>query len=100
MSDQIGHLPLQDIGLNNIPAVPYLLTFTEPLDTVLRLGLRALETRPSKEGLSVTYTIGNHTGTAFEFLYGSAPSNPLHGAAAEIERVLLGGADSLIHRMK
>ena len=88
MSDQIRHLPLQDIRLNNIPAVPYLLTFSEPLGTVLRLGLRALEARPAKDGLSVTYTIGNHTATAFEFLYGSAPSNPLHGAAGEIERVL------------
>ena len=64
------------------------------------MGLRALETRSAKEGLSVTYTIGNHTATAFEFLYGSGPSNPLHGAAGEIERVLLGGPTTLLHRMK
>jgi len=66
MSDQIGNLPLKDIGLNNVPAVPYLLTFI----TVLRLGLRALEHGSAKDGLSVTYTIGGRTATAFEFLYG------------------------------
>ena len=69
MSDHVGHLPLQDIGLNNIPAVPYLLTFS----TVLRLGLRALETRSAKsakDGLSVTYTIGGRTATALSFFTG------------------------------
>jgi hypothetical protein len=100
MRDPIQHLPLQDIGLNHIPAVPYLLTFSEPLGTVLRLGLRSLETRPAKDGLSIPYTIGNRTATAFEFLYGSAPSNPLQGAGGEIERILAGGLCSLIQRMK
>jgi hypothetical protein len=100
MDEQIPHLPLQKFGLNNIPAVPYVLTLTEPLATVLRLALRAYETRSAKDGLSVTYTIGNRTATAFEFLYGSPPSHPLLGVDTEIERVMKDGPEKLLERIK
>src|SRR5262252_9409916 len=100
MDQQVPHLPLQKFGLNNIPAVPYVLTLTEPLATVLRLALRAYETRSAKDGLSVTYTIGNRTATAFEFLYGGHPSHPLLGVDTEIERVMKDRPEKFLERIK
>lgn len=86
--------------MNNIPAVPYILNLTEPLSTVLHLGLRSIETQPAKKALSNTYTIGGQTATAYEFLYGSAPTNPLIGAVTELERVVSGGEKTLTQSMK
>ena len=100
MADQISHLPLQFLGLSNVPGVPYLLTLSEPLGTVLRLGLRSSKTQTAKKALSNTYTIAGRTATGFEFLYGSAPSDPLRGAVREIERIVLGGEDALVASMK
>ena len=92
MSDQIGHLPLQDIGLNNIPAVPYLLTFSEPLGTVLRLGLRALETRPAK-GFVRHLHLGTRQRPHLSFLLRERAVQPVAWRRWRIERVLLGGAE-------
>jgi Lipoxygenase len=93
----IKHLPLQDFGLKNIPAVPYKLDLFEPLGTVLRLGLRTVATIPAKHGLSATFTINGQTATGFEFLFGQdPPSNQLADAVDAIRDALIHDPEGLI----
>jgi hypothetical protein len=99
MTEQISRLPLQEFGFNSIPAVPYILNLTEPIGTILRLGLRSLQVQPAKKALSNTYTIGGRTATGYDFLYGSTTSNPLSSAFSELERVIAAGVPALIKRM-
>jgi hypothetical protein len=91
----IDKLPLRDFGLQNVPAVPYLLTLSEPLLTLFRLAHRALEVEPAKNALSNTYTIGGETGTGYEFLFGSSASEDLARATAELEGILARGFDGV-----
>ena len=91
----IGKLPLQDFGLRNIPAVPYLLTLSEPLLTLFRLALRALEVEPAKNALSNTYTIGGKTGSGYDFLFGAPASEDLARATVELETILAKGFDGV-----
>src|SRR6266436_1395881 len=96
----IKHLPLQDFGLKNIPAVPYKLDFFEPLGTVLRLGLRTLASIPAKHGLSATFTVNGQTATGFEFLFGQdAPSNQLTDAVDAVRDALLHDPEGLIQSL-
>ena len=99
MSANISHLPLQSFGLDNIPAVPFVLTFMEPLGTVLRLAMRGLETLTAKDGLSNTFTIGGFTGASSQFLFGTAPIDPFTGAVHEIESLIASGIADLIQRI-
>ncbi|MFZ0593954.1 MAG: lipoxygenase family protein [Bryobacteraceae bacterium] len=91
----IPQLPLRDFGLQNIPAVPYLLTFSEPLLTLFRLARRALEVQPAKDGLSNRYTIGAQTGTAYEFLFGSSAAQDLARATNDLEEILVKGFEGV-----
>src|SRR5262245_50937733 len=72
--DPIKRLPLRDVGLNNIVAVPYVLSLSEPIHTTLRLGMKEVEILPAKHGFSNSYTVNGVTATAFEFMYGKTPS--------------------------
>src|ERR1043166_968459 len=69
-SGKIKRLPLQEIGLTNLVAIPYLLTLSEPLHTILRLGLKQVEILPVQHALSNSYTINGITATGYEFMYG------------------------------
>ncbi len=91
----IPQLPLRDFGLQNIPAVPYLLTLSEPLLTLFRLARRALEVQPAKDGLSNSYTIDGQTGTAYEFLFGSSAAEDLARATSDLEQILARGFDGV-----
>lgn len=99
MDTTISHLPLQDLGLKNIPAVPYVLTFKEPLATLLLLGLRELETTDAKNGLWNTFSIGGFNATGYQFLYGVAPPNPLTSAVEELRTLIADGVAALIQRI-
>jgi len=87
----ISQLPLRDFGLQNIPAVPYLLTLSEPLLTLFRLAGRSLEVEPAKNALSNTYTIAGQTASAYDFLYGRSSSDDLARMTIELEGVLAKG---------
>jgi hypothetical protein len=52
------------------------------LDTVVKLGLRAVQLWPAKNALSNTYTIGGHTATGYAFLYDDSSTG---GEAAALE---------------
>lgn len=73
MSDidaRFDKLPLRLFGFPDMPAVPVALR--EIPGTLVRLGLRAVETKQSTEGLSNVYTLGDPavTAPAHAFLFG------------------------------
>jgi hypothetical protein len=92
----IGKLPLRDFGLVNIPAVPYVLTLSEPLLTLVRLATRSLQIQPAKDALSNVYTIGDQSAPANQFLFNSSASGDLQRETAELENILSQGSDGLI----
>lgn len=76
--DHILPLPLHFFGLKNIPGVPVVVD--EWLDTLAKLAGREAQTKPAKNGLTNTYTIGGQTATAHAFLYGGTPVNVAQAA--------------------
>ena len=79
-SPKLGHLPLQDWGYYNCPAIPFWADANGNPDskraeqTVQQLAARGGEAAEAYAGLSTTYTIGGNANiTAYEFLYGSKP---------------------------
>jgi hypothetical protein len=89
----IDKLPLSDFGLHNLPAVPYLLTLSEPLLTLFRLARRSFEVEPARNGLSNVYSIAGQTATAYQFLYDSSSTEELARATADLERILAKGVN-------
>lgn len=87
----INKLPLRDFGLLNIPAVPYLLTSSEPLLTLFRLAIRSFQIEQAKDGLSNIYNIAGQTAPANQFLFGSSASDDLARETAELEGILTKG---------
>lgn len=79
---KIHHLPLDWIGLENIPAVPVELDGL--LDSALKLYERTREIQPAKQGLTNRYTLNATTATSLEFLYGEKPGDGLQGALDEV----------------
>lgn len=63
----ILHLPLQKLGLKNIPAVP--VDLPELPKTLLRLSNRQKEAKQAKAGLSREYTIQGVTDNAYSFAF-------------------------------
>ena len=88
-SPKIKRLPLRDLGLNNLVAVPYILSISEPLHTALRVGMRQVEIIPAQYGLSNSYTINGTTATAYEFMYGKKPSHLISYAIHALQHSLL-----------
>jgi hypothetical protein len=64
-------LDLKSKGLRHMPGIPEP-TYQEIFDTVNRLRLRKGETDAAVNGLSERFTIGGHTVTGKDFLYGAA----------------------------
>lgn len=78
------HLRLRDDGLNDIPAIPF--TIRHLISSLAKLGIRTIETREAKQGLSNIYTIGGKTHNAYTFLYGESNlERQLDSAAAAAE---------------
>jgi hypothetical protein len=82
-SPKLGHLPLQDWGYYNCPAIPFWADANGNPDskraaqTVKQLEDRGKEPAAAYAGLSTTYTIGGNANImAYEFLYGSKPGQP------------------------
>jgi len=86
-STKIKRLPLQDVGLNSLVALPYMLTWSEPLHTLLRLAEKEVEATPLPNWFSNSYTINGITATAYEFMYGKQ-SHLLAYAISELAHIL------------
>ena len=61
-------LPLRELGLEYIPAVP--VDIDGIVDTMFKLGVRAKQNEQALQGLSKTFTIGGSTARAYGFLFG------------------------------
>lgn len=79
---RIHHLPLDWIGLENIPAVPVELDGL--LDSAVKLYERTKEIQPAKQGLTNRYTLNATTATGLEFLYGERPGDELQIALDDV----------------
>ncbi len=71
-SASFHQLPLRLLGLKHIPAVP--VTLDGLLGSLVRLGIRAEETKQATHGLNNVYTIGGVTLPAYPFLFGTSSS--------------------------
>jgi hypothetical protein len=92
-SAKLKRLPLQDVGLNNLVAVPYLLTLTEPHHTMLRLAEKEVEATPVPYWYSNSYTVNGTTATSYEFMYGKKPPHLISHAISAIQGLLETGLE-------
>src|SRR5262249_37809790 len=65
---RLPHLPLRDLGLRNVPALP--IDTVGMVDTLVKLGGKVKQRQQALQGLSRTFTIGGETARANAFLYG------------------------------
>ncbi len=70
---RITHVPLRDLDLKEVPAIP-IAHSEDILEMLLKLKHRVQEMQDAIQGLSETFTIGDETATAKEFLFGKASS--------------------------
>jgi hypothetical protein len=63
----------------------------EMADTLLKLGLRAEQTKQAKQGLTNSYTIGGVTATGYEFVFGRTPgfAEQVEAAREQVRQVLM-----------
>ncbi len=80
-SDSFHQLPLRLLGLKHIPAVP--VTLDGLVGSLVRLGIRAEETKQATHGLNNTYTIGGVTRPAYPFLFGASSSGGAPAVSAD-----------------
>ena len=70
----IPHIPLQFLGLVDIPAIPFVVDSIP--NTLTLLTARSFEVLQSKNGLNNTFSIGGQDATGFAFMFGrKGPSN-------------------------
>src|SRR5262249_53511926 len=83
-SKTVYHIPLDFLGLTEIPAIPFVI---DGIPTTLTLlNARSYEALQAKNGLNNIFTINGQTATGFSFMYGrSGPS----GIAAQDNANLL-----------
>lgn len=86
--DKVNQLPLRLLGLDGIPAVP--VQIRGLIGSLLRLSVRAEETKQAMHGLSHVYTLGGVTGPAYTFLFGETDdeSDPAPEAPGQREGIL------------
>jgi hypothetical protein len=92
----VHHIPLRLLGLADIPAVP--IQLEAMADTLLKLGIRAEQTKQAKQGLTNTYTIGGVTATGYEFAFGRSPGfqEEVDAAREHIRQVLVAAPAAIL----
>jgi hypothetical protein len=63
-------LPLRELGIKHIPAIP--VDVAGMADTLSKLVVRVKQREQALQGLSKTFTIGGSTARAHDFLFGGA----------------------------
>jgi hypothetical protein len=79
-------LPLRELGLEYVPAIP--VDVGGMADTLSKLVARVKQREQSLQGLSRTFTIGGSTARAYNFLFGSGASDAKAAEAHEELRAL------------
>src|ERR1051326_4860667 len=87
-SEKIKRLPLQEVGFNDLASIPYVLTLTEPLHTVLRLVMKEVDIVPVQRGYTKTWTINGRTASAYDFMYANSPTQVLSHAVSALRHAL------------
>jgi hypothetical protein len=93
-SSTMLQLPLRELGLKYIPAIP--VDVHGMADTVSRLAIRVKQREQALQGLSKMFTIGGSTARAYNFLYGSGAADKKAAAARTASHAFLGGDPSEI----
>ena len=86
-SSTMLQLPLRELGLKYVPAIP-----VDPggmADTVSRLVIRIKQREQALQGLSKMFTISGSTARAYNFLYGSGAADKKAAAAREASHAFL-----------
>lgn len=65
---KIHHIPLELFGLNNVPAIPFVVDGMAT--TLLLLSARSYEVLQARNGLNNTFTIQGQSATGYAFLFG------------------------------
>jgi hypothetical protein len=87
-------LPLRELGLKYIPAIP--VDVHGMADTVSKLAIRVKQREQALQGLSKMFTIGGSTARAYNFLYGSGAADEKAAAARAASHAFLAGDPSEI----
>jgi hypothetical protein len=74
-------LPVREIGLKNVPAIP--VDLGGLADTLSKLVVRVKQREQALQGLSRTFTIGGSTARAYNFLFGSGAADAKAAEAHE-----------------
>src|SRR5438309_473529 len=85
---KIKRLPVQDIGLDNLAAIPYVLSLSEPLHTAFRLAMKQVDIIPVQLGFTNSYTVNGVTATGFEFMYAKGAVQDLSHAINTLRHAL------------
>src|SRR5262245_44564086 len=93
-SSTMLQLPLRELGLKNMPAIP--VDVHGMADTVSRLAMRVKQREQALQGLSKIFTIGGSTARAYNFLYGSGGADKKAAAARTASLAFLRGDPSEI----
>ena len=93
-SSTMLQLPLRELGLKYIPAIP--VDVHGMADTVSRLAIRVKQREQALQGLSKMFTIGGSTARAYNFLYGSGEADKKAAAARTASHAFLAGDPSKI----
>jgi hypothetical protein len=99
----LPQLPLRELGLEYIPAVP--VDIVGMLDTLVKLGVRVKQREQALQGLSKTFTIGGSTARAHDFLFGGEATDTQQAAVHErlrgfLSRNPLGILPDLVAKLK
>src|SRR5919202_1646406 len=99
----LPQLPLRELGLEYIPAVP--VDIVGMLDTLVKLGVRVKQREQALQGLSKTFTIGGSTAHAHDFLFGGEATDAQQAAVHErlrgfLSRNPLGILPDLVAKLK
>ena len=86
-SSTMLQLPLRELGLKYVPAIP--VDVRGMADTVSRLAIRINQREQALQGLSKMFTIGGSTARAYNFLYGSGAADKKAAAAREASHAFL-----------
>src|SRR5262245_59726973 len=88
-SSTMLQLPLRELGLKYIPAIP--VDVHGMADTVSRLAIRVKQREQALQGLAKMFTIGGSTGRAYNFLYGIGAADKKAAAARAASHAFLTG---------
>ena len=84
----IFHLPLQELGLHSIPAVPF--SIIAIIETAKSLLTRDHETVQAKSGFQEEFKIDGHSDNAYSFLFGKSGNGDRKEALQELDSELKG----------